>query len=101
MGATPAIPWWRGWGPILVLPTAVLLFTPADWPRWIVMWMLGGALLAGFKWLTWRRTPVAHVPAWRQLGYLLAWVGLDAKAFLQERLPAGERPRSAEWAAVA
>src|SRR6516225_4874452 len=95
------IPRSRGWLPIVVLPAAVVLLTPADWPRWAFMWMIGGAVFLGCKWLTWRRTPVAHVPLWRHLGYLLAWPGLDARTFLQESLPASERPRPAEWASVA
>ena len=103
MGEEPraTIPWYRGWAPVFVLPAAVALFTPADWPRWVFMWLLGGAVFVGCKWLTWRRTPTTQVPAWRHLAYLLAWPGLDAAAFLKEPLPADERPKPAEWISVA
>ena len=89
---------WRGWGPIIVLPIAVLLATPVEWPRWIFMWLLSFAIFAGCKWLTWRRTRAPHAPWWQHAGYLLAWPGLDAKAFLRpERLPTEDRPTLGEW----
>jgi alginate O-acetyltransferase complex protein AlgI len=97
--AAASIPAWQGWPPILVLPTAVVLLTPSDWPRWAFMWLLGYTTLLGCKWLSWRRTPAPNAPLWRHAGYLLAWPGLDAKAFLlHQPLPAAERPRAAEWA---
>ena len=93
---------WRGWGPIFVLPTAVLLATPVEWPRWGFMWLLSCAIFAGCKWLTWRRTPAPHTPWWQHAGYLLAWPGLDAKAFLRpERLPIEDRPTLGEWTSAA
>lgn len=104
MGEHPtaqSIPAWRGWGPLLVLPVAVVLVTPPDWPKWLFMWILGGAVFAGCKWLTWRRTPVPNAPVWRHAGYLVAWPGLDAKAFLRAQpLPAADRPGAAEWLAA-
>ncbi len=46
------------------------------------MWALSVTVYAGCKWLTWRRTQ-AHGVSWcRHVGYLLAWPGLDAPAFL-------------------
>lgn len=86
--------WWRGWLPLLVGPTAVLLLPPSFGPRWAVMWVLAVAVFAGCKWLTWRRTPTA-APAWRHLGYLVAWPGLDAAAFLGPRT--ARRPTPGEW----
>jgi hypothetical protein len=80
------------------LPSAVLLLAPAAWPRWLFMWVLAFAIFAGCKWLTWRRTPAVGVPWWQHLGYLLAWPGLDAGAFLcVERRPLHERPALGEW----
>jgi hypothetical protein len=93
--AANAVPWWAGWGPILVLPAGVVAFAPADWPPWLVMWVLALAIFVGCKWLTWRRSPTAGVPAWRHLGYLLGWPGLDAKAFLADT--PGSRPDVMEW----
>ena len=90
-----AVAWWRGWLPFVVLPGAVLWFAPAHWPRWAVMWTLAGAIYCGCKWLTWRRTPVDGVPAWKHAAYLLAWPGLDAAAFLGGR--ADGRPPRREW----
>jgi len=68
------------------------------------MWLLAFSIYGGCKWLTWRRTaagkgrvetcPTAAV--WRHVGYLLAWPGLDAAAFLSPRaIP--RRPTPAEW----
>jgi hypothetical protein len=89
---------WRGWGPIIVLPVAVLLLTPPEWPRWLFMWVLAFVIFVGCKWLTWRRTPAEGLPWWRHAGYLLAWPGLDANAFLRsERMPTKERPALREW----
>jgi alginate O-acetyltransferase complex protein AlgI len=59
------------------------------------MWSLAFTIYCGCKWLTWRRTPVARVPAWRHLAYLLAWPGLDAVAFLTERPE--HPPHRKEW----
>jgi hypothetical protein len=95
----PKIPAWRGWGPVIILPVIVLVFTPVEWPRWVFMWLLAAAVFAGCKWLTWRRTPAPGAPWWQHAGYLLAWPGLDATAFLStERLPEKDRVRPGEWA---
>ncbi len=91
---TSRLPPWRGWVPLLILPTAALLLTPATWPRWAYMWVICVAMFAGLKWLTWRRTPAAHASLGRHIGYLLAWPGLDAVAFLAARPP---RPGASEW----
>jgi Membrane bound O-acyl transferase family len=80
------------WLPIVLLPTAVWWFTPDDWPRWAFMWLFAGAIYVGCKWLTWRTAPTRGVSAWRQVGYLVAWPGLDAPAFL--RTP---NPRLPSW----
>jgi hypothetical protein len=95
--ATAALPWWQGWPPLVVLPSLVVLFTPATWPRWLFMWLLAFAVFCGCKWLTWRRTPVPGLSRWRHLGYLVAWPGLDAAAFLSSRPPDEARPTRREW----
>ncbi len=72
---------------------------PTAPPPWAVMWALAAAIYAGCKWLTWRRTPAPNTPAWRHVAYLLAWPGMDARAFLDPRpLPPDRRPTPAEWA---
>src|SRR5690242_9799595 len=63
----------RGWPPLLLLPVAVVLLAPPEWPRWAFMWALAFSIYAGCKWLTWRRTPAAAAPWWRHVGYLFAW----------------------------
>src|SRR5437660_49003 len=73
------------WLPVLALPTAVVFLTPADWPRWGFMWLLAGTIAFGCKWLTWRTAPPKGAPLWKQFGYLLAWPGMDAPAFLFAR----------------
>ncbi len=69
------------------------------WPPWAVMWALATVIFAACKWLTWRYTPLPCVSAWRHIAYLVAWPGLDAKAFLDPHPPPRERRASAgEWA---
>ncbi len=59
------------------------------------MWGLSFAIFCGFKWLTWRRTLAPNAPLWRHVGYLLAWPGMDAAAFLGPSRP--PRPTVANW----
>jgi hypothetical protein len=95
--ASATLPWWQGWPPLVVLPSLAALFAPAAWPRWLFMWLLAFAIYCGCKWLTWRRTPVAGLSWRRHLGYLVAWPGLDAAAFLSPRPTADARPARREW----
>ena len=89
-----SVRWWHGWLPLVLLPGAVVLFASHVRPSWVVMWSLAFAIYCGCKWLTWRRTLVVGVPAWRHIAYLLAWPGLDAAAFLRESEPPPDRN---EW----
>ena len=67
-----------------------------SWPPWIVMWAVAVVIFVACKLLSWWRAP--HAPAWRHVAYLVAWPGLDAKAFLDPRpLPRDQRPRVGEW----
>ncbi len=60
------------------------------------MWGLAILIYCFCKWLTWRYTPHHPVPARRQIGYLLGWPGMDARAFFDQRQhPA--RPTIGEW----
>jgi len=96
--SVPKIRRYQGWLPILVLPAAVLIFTPRTWPHWAFMWLLAFVIFACCKWLTWRRTPAPKASWWQHAGYLFLWPGLDAKAFLSsERLSTESRPSLREW----
>jgi hypothetical protein len=87
---------WSGWVLLVLFPGVVLIGTPAEWPRWLFMWLLAAAIFAGVKWLTWVQTPLPSAPVWRHIGYLLAWPGLDAAAFIDpKRQPA--QPSGWEW----
>jgi alginate O-acetyltransferase complex protein AlgI len=89
------MPGWHGWGAMLVLPAAVMLFTPPQSPHWLRMWVMAVAFFVACKWLTWRRTPVEGVPIWRRLGYFYLWPGLDATAFLTGTVR--RDPAPGEW----
>jgi predicted DCC family thiol-disulfide oxidoreductase YuxK len=87
--------------PLLILPVVAML--AASWmPRWGFMWAMAFALYAGCKWLTYREARVRGVTSdrLRALGYLLAWPGMDAEAFLSgTNRPA--QPHPSEWIAAA
>jgi len=73
---------WIGWLPICVLPLSAVACCNAL-PPWVFMWILAFAIFISLKWLTWWRVRfrIAH-SSWRSAGYLLAWPGMDAEAFL-------------------
>ena len=71
-------------------------------PRWAVMWLLAFGIFCGCKLLTWARCGVSGAGPLRHAGYLLAWPGLDASAFLSRST--GQKvqpPTSGEWALAA
>jgi len=80
---------WIGCLPICVLPFSAVVCCSAL-PPWVFMWILSFAIFMSLKWLTWWRARfrVAH-SSWRSAGYLLAWPGMDAEAFLDgnQRIP--------------
>jgi hypothetical protein len=66
-------------------------------PPWVVMWALALMIFVALKLLTWQFTPVPHAPAWRHVAYLVAWPGLDARAFIDPRpLPREQRTGAGE-----
>ena len=71
-----------GWIPLFVLPATAVAFGRLL-PPWAFMWVLSSAIFFSLKWVTWwqARTHTAHT-VWRSLGYLFAWPGMDAEAFL-------------------
>jgi len=93
-------------GPLAILP--LLTFPIAAWlleshmPRWAFMWAMAFALYAGCKWLTYQEARARGVAtgSLRVLGYLLAWPGMDAAAFLTGIGRPANRPRPSEWTAA-
>ena len=70
-------------------------------PRWGFMWAMAFALYAGCKWLTYREARARGVASDRlsAFGYLLAWPGMDAEAFLS-RTSRPAQPHPSEWIAA-
>lgn len=90
--------YFRGWAPLFLLPGSVLLWFPEDLPAWSFMWTLSFSIYAGCKWLTWRRTSIEGAPLWKHAGFLLAWPGMDAGAFLKSPAYSKIDPcRAQEW----
>jgi hypothetical protein len=87
--------------PLVVLP-AVALSLRSMLTGWGFMWAMAWAIYAGCKWLTYceARASGAAITRARTLGYLLAWPGMDATAFLLEN-DGVARPSSSEWIAAA
>ncbi len=84
------------WLPLAGMPFAVVMLC-ADWPPWLFMSALALSIFAGFKWLTLVDSDeFGQVSAWRSLGYLLFWTGMDAKSFLTSTQNVS-RPGATEW----
>jgi predicted DCC family thiol-disulfide oxidoreductase YuxK len=83
--------------PLAALPCLALVLR-MHVAAWVFMWAMAFALYAGCKWLTYRETLGRGLRPCigRTLAYLLAWPGMDAKDFLNERVVAA-RPHKAEW----
>jgi len=87
---------WIAVGPLAVMPpVAALIFWNA--PAWQLVWSLALAIYAGVKWLTFASYPPPDgTSALRIAGYLLAWPGMNAKAFW-DRQTEVPRPEIGEW----
>jgi uncharacterized protein YqjF (DUF2071 family) len=86
------------WLPLVILPVGVFVARPLL-PAWAFMWALAYALYFGCKWLTYR-TATVPTRSGRVAVYLLAWPGMDAEAFLDERRTAAS-PKPLDWLAGA
>lgn len=85
-----------GYLPLVLLPSACLVFGNRL-PPWAFMWLLAFSIYAGVKWQSWWSVrQETHAPAWRSAAYLLAWPGMDARAFLDEGVPAPP-PKATAW----
>lgn len=85
------------WVPLLAFPAAVLTFR-AEVAPWVFVSLLALAIFVGCRWLTFAMAirAGAKPSSFRSAGYLLAWVGMDARAFLNlDAKPA--RPLAMEW----
>ena len=92
--------WPVGFLPLLILPVGALLLA-SSMPRWGFMWAMAFALYAGCKWLTYREARARGVAPdrLRAVGYLLAWPGMDATAFLYGT-DGVAKPHPSEWIAA-
>ncbi len=82
----------------LIVPPVFIVALCSPLPPWVMCWGLSFAIYAGCKLLTWFdvRRQARGASFGRNLGYLLAWPGMDAKAFLDvSRQP--DAPRIREW----
>ena len=61
------------------------------------MWLLSFAIFASLKWMSWwSARGISPHSVGRSIAYLLAWPGMDAKAFLDGTLR-NKRPNSRTW----
>jgi hypothetical protein len=92
---------WCDWLPILILPPMAYALVPTAWPRWALMWTVAAVIFIGCKWLTWRQRPRVRAgkppTVWQQLGYFLAWPGLDAAAFFEQKKTGRLAVCAREW----
>jgi Membrane bound O-acyl transferase family len=73
---------------LLIVP-ALAWWVARDFPAWVVMWALAGAMFFALKLLTLTAAELRAVPFVRILAYIALWPGMDVRAFLRER---PERP---------
>ncbi|HTD85871.1 MAG TPA: MBOAT family protein, partial [Candidatus Binatia bacterium] len=81
----------RHW-PVLLLPLCVP-FVVWDFPSWLFMWAMAGALWLALKLYTFLDAPKGGFR--RSVAYLLVWPGMDAPEFFANTDVA--RPRWREW----
>jgi len=87
---------WPGWIPLVGMPAAALTVRPFLAP-WCFMWTLAAAIFFGCKWQAWwRYRSLAGATIGRNVGFLLAWPGMDAAGFLDPLKPV-QRPGGKEW----
>lgn len=95
--ATPAEPAnWPAWLPLAALPATTIALRDRM-PEWLFMWALSFSLFAALKWTSWwkARSQAPHTAS-RSLAYLIAWPGMNAEAFLDQRIQTA-RPGVQEW----
>ncbi|SFH87302.1 MBOAT family protein [Planctomicrobium piriforme] len=78
-----------------------MLETCNDDASWILMWSLAFAIYAIAKLASWFACSTQNVPLWKQALYLLAWPGMDPKAFYNQPPHPIPIPTTAEWVGAA
>src|SRR5687767_14310375 len=76
------------------MPTTV--YAPMLWPAWVEMWALAFSIYAALKLFTWWEAGPWRAATGRSTAYLLAWPGMDARAFLFGK-PSTSQPDAQEW----
>ena len=84
------------WLLILVGPVVVVAVWRSSLPPWGLMWASAFTVYTGAKLLTWDAVTGIY-PLRRHLGYLFAWPGMDAPAFLRGPSRGVVVPRPVEW----
>ena len=84
------------WLLIIAGPFACAALWPEHLPAWGLMWTSAFTVYSGAKLLTWG-SKTGYSPPARQIGYLFAWPGMDAIAFLRGPDRQVHRPRLGEW----
>lgn len=86
------------WIPLLILTSASIALSRHYLPDWAIMFVLSFSIYFGFKWLTYKRALAKGTSGEFKisLGYIFAWVGMDAVSFLntKSRVP---KPERKEW----
>lgn len=82
----------------MILPSASVFFSRHHLPDWAFMFVLSFSIFFGFKWLTYRRALIkgAAPDIKISLGYIFAWVGMDAVSFFNKQTEI-RRPSKEEW----
>lgn len=72
-----------GWLAVVGAMVAGVVADGLSWPGWVMMWLMTGVLLTGFKarMLMEARSEGCRLSAGRTLGYMLAWPGMDVRPF--------------------
>ena len=84
---------------LLVLP-ALAWWATCDLPAWVNMWAVAGAMFFALKLLTLTAAELSAVSFGRIFAYIVLWPGMDARAFLFDRLETKPvaRPRELAFA---
>jgi len=84
------------WIPLLALPAVAIAYRARLAP-WAFMWVFSIAIFFGCKWQAWwDQRAITGASIGRNLGFLFAWPGMDAAAFLNPKSRTGPIEKK-EW----